>query len=116
MSIDYVGNPQGKAPTCKHGPSECQGNIQQLCMAQHATSDRQLLDFVLCQNVQKLDIGSKALAKSCAVTAARITDEDTLQSLVDCWSSYQGEGLLRKSMSRTMKKGVTYSPGIFIAG
>ncbi|MEW5301913.1 MAG: hypothetical protein WDW36_004737 [Sanguina aurantia] len=90
LSIDYVGNPNGKAPTCKHGPSECQGNIQQLCLAQYAASDRQLLDFVLCQNAQRDDIGSQALARSCAVAAAGITDEETLASLTDCWSSYQG--------------------------
>jgi hypothetical protein len=52
--------------TCKHGPGECAGNVQQLCVAAH--TPRELWwPFVQCQNSHgKATVGTPALTRACA--------------------------------------------------
>eukprot|EP00882_Tetradesmus_deserticola_P028035 GHRQ01031205.1.p1 GENE.GHRQ01031205.1~~GHRQ01031205.1.p1 ORF type:complete len:195 (+),score=14.83 GHRQ01031205.1:250-834(+) len=54
---------------CKHGPTECAGNVQQLCVQLHSPPSQRydwLYKFVLCSNRQGLDgIGTFATATSC---------------------------------------------------
>ncbi len=51
-----------------HGPEECAGNIQQLCVAKHMPL-RTWWEFVMCQNYQGRDnIGSADVALKCART------------------------------------------------
>lgn len=54
---------------CKHGPSECAGDLQQLCVQQEAATGADRLDwllpFVLCTNAAGMD------AQGQLTTAAR---------------------------------------------
>jgi gamma interferon inducible lysosomal thiol reductase (GILT) len=51
-----------------HGPEECAGNVQQLCVAKHMPL-RTWWEFVMCQNYQGKDhIGSSDVALKCART------------------------------------------------
>jgi hypothetical protein len=55
--------------TCKHGSSECAGNIQQLCVQQHSKPHRRydwLFKFVLCSSNQGMDeVGTDKAAATC---------------------------------------------------
>jgi len=54
---------------CMHGPDECAGNIQQLCVAKYAPPEN-WWEFVQCQNYQgRENIGDSDLALKCAKTA-----------------------------------------------
>ncbi|MEW5301878.1 MAG: hypothetical protein WDW36_004706 [Sanguina aurantia] len=114
LQMHYIGNPRGQYVMCKHGPSECQGNVQQLCMGRYATSDSQLLDFVECQNADFRDVGEASLAASCAREVG--VTKEVMKDLKTCWSGYEGEGLLRGSMSYSSEQGVETSCTMFIAG
>lgn len=51
--------------TCKHGPDECAGNVQQLCAAKYAPTTL-WWEFVQCQNFHSQEIGKPGLALQCA--------------------------------------------------
>ncbi|KAF8919939.1 hypothetical protein CPB85DRAFT_1429416 [Mucidula mucida] len=52
--------------TCKHGPEECAGNVQQLCVAAYS-SFTQFWQFVQCNNYHgRWEIGNPDVAFSCA--------------------------------------------------
>jgi hypothetical protein len=54
--------------TCPHGPDECAGNVQQLCVAKH-TPVSTWWEFVMCQNYQGRDmIGRPDIALRCGRT------------------------------------------------
>lgn len=62
--------------SCKHGPTECAGNLQQLCVQLHSKSYQRydwLYKFVLCENKQGLDaIGTFTTAASCLKVGAQL--------------------------------------------
>lgn len=39
----------------KHGPSECDGNVQQLCVRDGSTSQKDWWNFIQCQNFENLN-------------------------------------------------------------
>jgi hypothetical protein len=47
-----------------HGPSECYGNMQELCY-KHVHGEETWLPFILCLNEERAKIGSDELAASC---------------------------------------------------
>lgn len=52
-----------------HGPEECAGNVQQLCVNKYAASN--WWEFVMCQNYQGREhIGEPDVALKCANTAS----------------------------------------------
>jgi hypothetical protein len=54
--------------TCPHGPGECAGNVQQLCVAKY-TSAYTWWEFVMCQDYQGKDkIGDPDVALRCGRT------------------------------------------------
>jgi hypothetical protein len=49
----YIGQLNSSSPygvSCMHGPSECRGNIQQLCVRKHSDSWQNWWRFIGCQN------------------------------------------------------------------
>ena len=55
--------------TCKHGPVECAGNVQELCAQKYAPFGR-WWEFVQCQNFQgRYEVGKPETALKCAKAA-----------------------------------------------
>ena len=55
--------------SCMHGPEECAGNVQQLCVNKYAPFEN-WWEFVICQNYQGREyIGEPDVALTCAKTA-----------------------------------------------
>jgi len=52
-----------------HGPEECAGNVQQLCVNKYAPFEN-WWEFVQCQNFQgRENVGNPGVALKCATTA-----------------------------------------------
>jgi len=73
LSLVYIAKLNQSEPdfgiTCLHGPEECAGNVQQLCVAKYATKE-QWWDFVQCQNFAgRENIGKPEVALRCAQVA-----------------------------------------------
>jgi hypothetical protein len=82
-------------PACsKHGPSECDGNVQQLCVAAHARTQKEWWNFIQCQNFQNLNkVGDVSLATQCA----KVVGRDWVADFSDCYTGSEGRSLLQDS-------------------
>lgn len=89
---------------CKHGPRECEGNVQQLCASAHL-DQAAWWPFVTCQNRQPLRIGSNELAEECA----REVGSDWEGEVRGCAESEEGRERLRASVMQTQALGVEKS-------
>jgi 2-hydroxychromene-2-carboxylate isomerase len=89
-----------------HGEKEVKGNIAQLCAKSYAPD--KYLKFISCQNKDyaNVDTNWDSCAKSVGIDSAKIKS---------CLESDEGKDLLRTSMQRTMQRGATGSPTIYIA-
>ncbi|KAJ1920438.1 hypothetical protein H4219_001275 [Mycoemilia scoparia] len=98
---------------CKHGDSECKGNIEQLCA--HSLHKNELnvwWRFVSCLNTSPALIGkSEQLTLLCASQAG--VDED---KLLQCRDSEEGRELLKKSATEAQEQGIKTSATVFING
>jgi hypothetical protein len=70
LQLAYIGKINSSEPdfgvTCRHGPVECAGNVQQLCAAKYEDI-RRWWSFVRCQDYYALgEIGVPAVALKCA--------------------------------------------------
>jgi hypothetical protein len=105
--------------TCKHGPVECAGNVQQLCAAKYEELNR-WWSFVHCQNYYARDeIGTPAVALKCAKIANIDWENgETGQCAGKDGSGKGAEGilLLQKSVRTTKVLGITRSCTILING
>lgn len=50
----------------KHGPSECLGNMQELCY-RHVHGDDTWLSFIQCLNKDMVNIGTDKLGAACGM-------------------------------------------------
>ncbi|EIM85632.1 uncharacterized protein STEHIDRAFT_81113 [Stereum hirsutum FP-91666 SS1] len=123
FSLTFVGAVNASEPdfgvTCMHGPSECAGNVQQLC-AQKYTPLETWWEFVMCQNYQSRDrIGNADVALKCA-RASGIDWETSgvgrCAGLDGSGRAEEGVGMLRESVVRTRALGVTKSCTVIING
>ncbi len=95
--------------TCKHGPLECAGNVQELCAQKYAPFDR-WWEFVQCQNFQgRYEVGKPETALKCAKSAQL----DWENSGVGACAGLNGDGkaeegvrLLRENVVVTAKMGI----------
>jgi hypothetical protein len=77
-----------------HGPSECDGNVQQLCVREHTSTIKEWWNFIQCSNYGKLDkVGDISLAKQCS----KIIGKDWDRDFSDCYTGSEGRKLLQKS-------------------
>ena len=94
-----------------HGPAECAGNVQQLCVAKH-TPMRTWWEFVMCQNYQgRGQIGSADVALKCARTHNIDWEESGVGQCIGLDGSGKGrEGvrLLHDSVRVAESMGITY--------
>jgi len=73
LSLIYIAKINDSEPdfgvSCMHGPEECAGNVQQLCVNKYAPF-KNWWEFVICQNYQGREvIGGPEVALKCANTA-----------------------------------------------
>ena len=105
--LSYIGTTDNKTDgvSCKHGPSECLGNIILLCAAREYPSPVMSLGFANCMISDYKDIPSRELVQNCALEHGLSFDK------VNACVSEEGEGvgLLRDSIQRSAAAGVQKS-------
>ncbi|KAI0736196.1 hypothetical protein C8Q72DRAFT_768944 [Fomitopsis betulina] len=121
LSLTFVAHANISEPdfgvTCKHGPSECAGNVHQLCAMKYA-SPSAFWEFVQCQNYQGIEkIGRPDTALKCASTA----QIDWVSSGAGDCAGLDGSGraregvlLLQNSVNVTEELGIKKSCTILI--
>ena len=114
FQLSYIGSVDGDGNiACKHGPTECLGNMMGLCAQQSYSSDvKRWLGFSTCLTTSYDRIPDKDLAKGCALEHG--IDFDLLNACM----SEEGKGLdlLESSVQRSEKAGVTKSCTVRVAG
>lgn len=90
-----------------HGPEECMGNIIELCAAKLYPSPKTYLGFTMCLTKDYQSIPQKSLVEDCALEHGLDFGELNKCSLED--NGGTGVGLLRDSVRRSIKAGVTAS-------
>jgi hypothetical protein len=115
------------ALTCKHGPRECAGNRQQLCLqaridervaAGQATADATvdvLLRFLTCGWRNPDGIGAEAGGRAC-LSEAGWAGKAEQDAVLACAGGPEGEALLAASHAATTAAGATNSCTINVAG
>ena len=90
-----------------HGQKEVKGNIVQLCAMKYYSDDYLYMKFIVCQNedAANVDTNWEVCAKE---------NNMDVNKLKSCLEGDEGTTLLRESMQRTLVKGATASPTIFI--
>lgn len=107
FTLSYIGTPSDDGVACMHGPTECLGNILELC-AQHDYPDPKVyLGFTLCLSKRYPEIPARELVEECALESGI-----DFGKLNDCASREDGAfgmGLLRKSVEHSKEVGAGIS-------
>lgn len=92
-----------------HGPDECAGNVQQLCVAKHESQDT-WWEFVQCQNYHgRTEIGDPDLALKCAETVGfdwATSEAGRCAGIDGSGKGDEGVGLLQKSVASSQELGI----------
>ncbi|KAG6821284.1 hypothetical protein H0H93_002394, partial [Arthromyces matolae] len=95
---------------CLHGPEECAGNVQQLCIAKHEPSF--WWQFVQCQNYEGRNrIGDPDLTLKCAQTVGIDWEKSKAASCIGADGSgtgKEGVSLLKESVVLGKELGITF--------
>ncbi|KAJ7276391.1 hypothetical protein B0H12DRAFT_18720 [Mycena haematopus] len=121
LNLIYVAKLNSSDPefgvTCMHGPGECAGNVQQLCVAKYATPSA-WWKFIQCQNAHgRFQVGIPALTLQCAQTAGIEWETSQVGSCAGIDGSGKGqEGieLLRESLLLGQSLGIEKSCTVLI--
>mmetsp|Transcript_84048 Transcript_84048/g.187610 ORF Transcript_84048/g.187610 Transcript_84048/m.187610 type:complete len:252 (-) Transcript_84048:40-795(-) len=108
LSFQYIGLVKNDSSVCMHGPSECEGDKQQLC-AQEAGNATQFLDFLRCQDEDRTQIPQNG--QDCFLKAGY--DPELMKQ---CSQGKKGEDLLRKSFGFSKSRGIGLSCTVAIDG
>ncbi|KAF1919791.1 hypothetical protein BDU57DRAFT_513077 [Ampelomyces quisqualis] len=92
---------------CKHGQTECLGNILMLCAASEYPDPKLYLGFSTCLINDYQEIPDKALIEDCALEHG--LDFDTLNTCMSKDTGAHGMGLLRDSVQHSADVGVNTS-------
>jgi hypothetical protein len=92
---------------CKHGQTECLGNILELCAASEYPDPKIYLGFTMCLSQQYQKIPKKELVEDCALEHGM--DFDTLNDCMSKEDGAYGMGMLRTSVQRSADLNVTTS-------
>ncbi|BFZ62502.1 hypothetical protein YB2330_003599 [Saitoella coloradoensis] len=115
--IDYIAalsRPPTTDITCKHGPSECLGNIQQLCFSQsYPNPHLYLLPFILCQNLNQSQIPQNGIG---CFDFLNLDLTKWEQEIVPCVEGGEGLGLLINSARGVQERNVTRSCTVEVGG
>jgi len=115
LRLTYIGQlnetMQPYGVECKHGPSECDGNVQQLCVAAHARTQKEWWNFIQCQNFQNLNkVGDVSLATQCA----KVVGRDWVADFSDCYTGSEGRSLLQDSVKFAQAANITKSATLLV--
>ncbi|CAH0015574.1 unnamed protein product [Clonostachys rhizophaga] len=106
--LSYIGTPTANdGVQCKHGPSECMGNIIELCASELYPDPKISLGFVMCLTKDYKHIPDRSLIEDCALEHA--IDFQQLNECATRDDGAHGIQLLRSSIERTAEAGVTIS-------
>lgn len=105
LQVNYIA-PNGK---CLHGDSECDGNIQQLCIKE--LYPNKWFDFLQCQNKQFWMIPATQLVDQCGKPRSMITSD-----ILKCMSDGTGASLFESSWKFTQAQSITTSCTIQLQG
>lgn len=84
---------------CKHGPTECLGNIIELCARDLYPDPKINLGFIMCLTKDYRQIPDRALVEDCALEHA--IDFDALNECATRDNGAHGMGMLRQSVERS---------------
>ncbi|KAH9482639.1 hypothetical protein JR316_0004739 [Psilocybe cubensis] len=123
LSLVYVASINDSEPdfgvSCLHGPEECAGNVQQLCVNKYAPFSN-WWEFVKCQNFQgRYNIGTPEVALKCATTAGidwQMSGAGECAGLDGSGKALEGVDLLRKSTLLGKELKITKSCTVLISG
>ncbi|CCT64125.1 uncharacterized protein FFUJ_04691 [Fusarium fujikuroi IMI 58289] len=100
FTLSYIGRPTANdGVDCMHGPSECMGNIIELCARELYPDPKINLGFIMCLSRDYSEIPERSLVEDCALESAI-----DFQQLNDCAVREDGAyglSLLRDSIKRT---------------
>ncbi|KAK2039612.1 hypothetical protein LZ31DRAFT_476269 [Colletotrichum somersetense] len=100
FTLSYIGTPtENDGVDCKHGPSECMGNIIELCAAHLYPDPKINLGFTMCLTREYSSIPDRTLVEDCALEHAI-----DIKALNDCATEDDGGfgvGMLRDSVRRS---------------
>lgn len=127
MCIRWQNTSQGQELTCKHGPSECLGNKQQIWYPQphilHVIDmilsfqkyhPNKIFSFITCLNRTPSQIGNSLSYTLHCADRARVNDYTTV--IQPCAESIEGQNLLISSAERCDRLKTHVSATIRIAG
>ncbi|PFH52714.1 hypothetical protein AMATHDRAFT_139174 [Amanita thiersii Skay4041] len=123
ISLRYVAKIDPSDPDygvhCMHGPQECAGDVQQLCVSRYASLEN-WWEFVRCQNYNGLDkIGKPEAALKCADVAHidwETSGAGQCAGLDGSGKGKEGIRLLQQSVILTKEAGISKSCTIVING
>lgn len=117
LTIAYIGTPDPKdddGVSCMHGPTECLGNILELCAANLYPDPKIYLGFTLCLSKRFPEIPGRGLVNDCALQSGM-----DFEKLNDCASKDDGAygmTLLRESVRYSMDVGAKISCTLRLEG
>ncbi|KAI0080899.1 hypothetical protein K474DRAFT_1657417 [Panus rudis PR-1116 ss-1] len=123
LSLTFIGKLNASEPiygvTCKHGPSECAGNVQELCALKYEPTFT-WWNFVQCNNAHgRYEVGTPAVTLECAKEAGIDWENSRTGQCAGVDGQARGkEGiqLLQESVQVTASLGVEESCTIIISG
>ncbi|KAF1993695.1 hypothetical protein P154DRAFT_58797 [Amniculicola lignicola CBS 123094] len=99
---------------CKHGQTECLGNIVELCAASEYPDPKIYLGFTMCLSQDYQNIPKEDLLKECSLEHG--IDFEKLNHCVSKEDGAYAMGMLRKSVERSAELGVVTSCTIRLNG
>ncbi|KAI9713510.1 MAG: hypothetical protein M1820_000892 [Bogoriella megaspora] len=116
FTLSFIGTPTDNddGVDCKHGPSECLGNILELCAAELYPDPKIYLGFAMCLTGHYEDIPSRDLITDCSLEHG--LDFEKLNNCVSQDDGEHGISLLRTSVKRTADANVTKSCTVRLNG
>ena len=108
FTLSFIGTPTDPddGVECKHGPTECLGNIIELCAARLFPDPKLYLGFAMCLANEYTKIPERTLVQNCALEHGLSFDK-----IADCAGDESGLGMdmLRASVTRSMDANVSIS-------
>ncbi|KAK0391108.1 LOW QUALITY PROTEIN: hypothetical protein NLU13_0610 [Sarocladium strictum] len=101
FTLSYIGHPAANdGVDCKHGPSECLGNIIELCARELYPDPKANLGFIMCLTKDYRHIPERTLIEDCALEHA--LDFNALNECATRDDGGHGMSMLRNSVQRTI--------------
>lgn len=105
FTLSFIGTPtDNDGVACMHGPTECMGNIIELCAASLYPDPKMYLGFTMCISKEYSSIPERTLVEDCALEHGI-----DFQKLNECAVQDDGGfgmGMLRDSVKRSTDVGI----------